>query len=401
MQHAELLAEARTLLGMAEQRSTTLADSVMRLDAAEYADPERFRQEQQLLFRDHAQFIGPSCMLPEPGDYYAFADTGIPILVVRREDGSLAAFVNACSHRGAPLGEGCGRARNGRLLACPYHGWSYGLDGRLAGLPFGNAGFPELDRATLGLRALDVQEQDGLIFVMPNPERRFDVAELLGGIGACMAGFGFDRHRLFGIKRVETAINWKLNMDTFQEFYHFEALHPLTIATMSHNNVCHYRRYGRNHSMSSPRVGIEALRALPESQWNVRDNISFVNYLFPNTVIFVVGDHFQTWRVYPLDRRRSVVYHSMFLPELPQTQAARAETEAFFQMINDVAVKEDYALVERIQRAVDSGLERHVHIGRNEPGVQNMHRQIHAVLAAGAAARSDSRNDDRETAPCH
>ena len=77
----------------------------------------------------------------------------------------------------------------------------------------------------------------------------------------------------------------------------------------------------------------------------------------------------------------------MFVPELPQTESARAELEAFFQMINDVAVREDYSLVERMQLAVNSGLSRRVHIGRNEPGVQNMHRQIRDMLAPAEALR--------------
>lgn len=387
MQREQLLEEARILIDLVERKTTSLADSVMMLEAAEYADPGLFQRESSELFRNHAQFVGPSCMLPEPGDFYAFADTGIPILVVRRHDRSLAAFVNICSHRGAPLGEGCGHAKKSRMFSCPYHGWSYDLDGKLIGVPFGNEGFGELDRSTLGLRPLAVQEHDGFIFVMPNPELGFDAAQLLAGIGPTMSGFGMARYHLLGIKRVETAINWKLNMDTFHEFYHFEALHPETIATMSHNNVCHYRQYGRNHSLSSPRIGIEALRGQDEQDWNIRDNISFVNYIFPNTVIFVVGDHFQTWRVYPIDARRSVVYHSMFVPELPQTESARAELEAFFQMINDVAVREDYTLVERMQLAVNSGLSRRVHIGRNEPGVQNMHRQIRDLLAPAEVLR--------------
>ena len=75
------------------------------------------------------------------------------------------------------------------------------------------------------------------------------------------------------------------------------------------------------------------------------------------------------------------------MPELPQTAEARAQMEAFFQMINDVAVREDYALVEKMQVAVDSGIERRVHIGRNEPGVQNMHRQISEVLAPAQVVR--------------
>lgn len=101
---------------------------------------------------------------------------------------------------------------------------------------------------------------------------------------------------------------------------------------------------------------------------------------FPNTVIFVVEDHFQTWRVYPISPDRSVIYHSMFIPQPPENDDQRAEYEAYFQMINDVAVTEDYSLVDKINRGLNCGIEREVLLGRNEPGVQNMHRQLHDVL---------------------
>jgi phenylpropionate dioxygenase-like ring-hydroxylating dioxygenase large terminal subunit len=169
-------------------------------------------------------------------------------------------------------------------------------------------------------------------------------------------------------------------MDTFHEFYHFAALHPESIATMSYSNICHYRQYGRNHCMSSPTLQIEELLEQDEDNWSPRSYLSLVIYLFPNTVIFVVEDHFQTWQVYPTGIDRSVVYHSMYLPAPPANAAERAEREAFFQMINDVAVTEDYSLVERLQRSLDAGIDHQLIIGRNEPGVQNMHRQIEQVL---------------------
>ena len=105
-----------------------------------------------------------------------------------------------------------------------------------------------------------------------------------------------------------------------------------------------------------------------------------MNFIFPNTVIFIVEDHFQTWRVYPISPDRSVVYHSMFLPHEPRDEAQRKHYEEYFQMINDVAVGEDYSLVDKIHRGLNAGIERKVLVGRNEPGVQNMHRQLHDVL---------------------
>jgi len=381
MQPQQLVEEVKELMDLVARETTALADSVMELDVREYTDPELFQREKTELFRNYPQFVGPSCLLPEAGNYFAFDDTGVPILIVRRPDGGLNAFVNICSHRGAPLNP-CehGTARKGRLFSCPYHGWTYDLDGKLVGVPFGKEGFAGIDRDALGLRPLDVQEKHGMIFVMPNPALTFDIDAVLGGIEDRLSGFGFDNHYYLGAKKVFTDFSWKLNMDTFHEYYHFEFLHPESIATMAYSNIATYKQCGRNHSMGSPTLQINELQDVPEDQWQPREYSSFVNYIFPNTVIFVVADHFQTWRVYPISPDRSVVYHSMFLPHAPSSDEERQGFEEYFQMINDVAVAEDYGLVEKVHRGLQAGIERKVLIGRNEPGVQNMHRQLHDVL---------------------
>jgi len=381
MQRQQLVEEIKILMDLVARKTTSLADRVMEIDINEYTDPQLFQREKTELFRNYPQFVGPSCVVPEAGDYFAFDDTGVPILIVRQDDGGLKAFVNICSHRGAPLNE-CdhGKAKKGRMFACPYHGWSYDLEGKLIGVPFGNEGFDGIDRAALGLRPLDVQEKHGMIFVMPNPEKTFSIDEALGGIQERLSGFGFEDHYYLGAKRVFTDFSWKLNMDTFHEYYHFEFLHPQTIATMAYSNTAHYKQYGRNHSMGSPALAINDLKNVPEEEWKPRKYSSYVNYIFPNTVIFVVEDHFQTWRVYPIAPDRSVVYHSMFLPEEPATPELRQHYEEYFQMINDVAVGEDYSLVDKVNRGLKAGIARKVLVGRNEPGVQNMHRQLHEVL---------------------
>jgi phenylpropionate dioxygenase-like ring-hydroxylating dioxygenase large terminal subunit len=384
MQRPQLITELKALMDLVDNNTTAMADSVMEIDVKEYYDPEQFEREKIELFRNYPQFVGPSCMIPEAGDYFAFDDTGIPILIVRNQEGILKAFVNICSHRGAPLNEcASGKAKKGRLFSCPYHGWTYDLEGKLVGVPFGNEGFDSIDRSTLGLKPLQVEEKDGMIFVMPNPELSFDIDEAMGGIGDRLSGFGFKDHYYLGAKQVYTDFSWKLNMDTFHEYYHFEFLHPETIATMAYSNLATYHQRGRNHSMGSAVLAINELKDIPEEEWNPRGYSSYVNYIFPNTVIFIVEDHFQTWRVYPISPNRSVVYHSMFLPHEPENEEKRKEYEDYFQMINDVAVAEDYSLVDKINRGINCGIERNVLVGRNEPGVQNMHRQLHELLGQG------------------
>lgn len=223
------------------------------------------------LFRNYAQFVGPSCMIPNPGGYFAFDDTGVPILIVRNADGELNAFLNICSHRGAPVNQ-CdhGQARKGRMFSCPYHGWSYNLDRELIGVPHGKEGFPGIDRETLGLRSLQVEEKNGFIFVLPNPELRFDIDEVLSGLDERLSGFGLQTSHYLGAKQVLTDFSWKLNMDTFQEFYHFEFLHPESVGQMAHSNVSTFHPYGRNHSLGSATLQIDELKAIPEDKWNPR-----------------------------------------------------------------------------------------------------------------------------------
>ncbi|CAH0991141.1 Carnitine monooxygenase oxygenase subunit [Sinobacterium norvegicum] len=381
MQREDLVQEIKILMDLVDNKTTVMADSVMEIDVKEYTSPEQFEREKTALFRHYAQFVGPSCIVPKPGDYFSFDDTGVPILIVRAGDGTLNAFVNICSHRGAPLTD-CvsGQAKNGKMFSCPYHGWTYNLDGELIAVPFGKEGFPELDRGKRGLTKLQVEEKYGMIFVMPDPDKTFDIDEVLGGIEQRMSGFGFDDHHYLGSKQVYTDFSWKLNMDTFHEFYHFDFLHPDSIGAMAYGNLASYVEYGRNHSMGSATLSINELKNLPEDQWQPREYSSFVNYIFPNTVIFVVNDHFQVWRVYPISAGRSVVYHSMFIPDKPKDEAEQQTFEDYFQMINDVAVAEDYGLVDKVHRGLQAGIERSVIIGRNEPGVQNMHRQLKEMI---------------------
>ena len=107
--------------------------------------------------------------MPKPGDWMTHDYAGVPILLLRRADGSLGAFLNVCRHRGARVAEGCGSGASS--FSCPYHGWTYGLDGALVARPE-EASFAAAERATHGLRALPVVEKHGMIWVGPNPAWR-------------------------------------------------------------------------------------------------------------------------------------------------------------------------------------------------------------------------------------
>ena len=142
-------------------KSTDRGTSVWCEPAENYSSPERFAAELEVLRRVPMAFC-PSAALPEPGSYIARTTVGTPLLLVRGSDGIVRGFRNACRHRGMKVeeGEGCKRA-----FSCPYHAWTYGLDGSLRHIP-GEEGFPGLDKAAHGLVPVAaVHEKGGLVFV--------------------------------------------------------------------------------------------------------------------------------------------------------------------------------------------------------------------------------------------
>src|SRR3982751_2959262 len=111
------------------------------LPYAWYREPEILRLEEERIFRAAWQYVGHIGELPGPGTYFTSRTGRTPILVTRARDGELRAFLNVCRHRGFPVAEGAGRRET---IQCPYHAWTYGLDGSLrAGpRPAGGGGLP-------------------------------------------------------------------------------------------------------------------------------------------------------------------------------------------------------------------------------------------------------------------
>ena len=170
---------------------------------------------------------GLSGDIPEPGDMLLFDAAGLAILIVRARSGELRAFLNMCMHRGARLVSDC-RRRN--LVTCPFHGWSFDLDGRLVGLP-GAVSFEGVERADRGLIPVPVAEWAGLIFVKAHAgDEAIDAEAWLGELATVVAGLALADAVPIKHSRIDVEANWKFTLDTYGEGYHFAALHPTTFA---------------------------------------------------------------------------------------------------------------------------------------------------------------------------
>jgi choline monooxygenase len=186
-----------------------------------FCDAGVFRLEQRRVFADSWLYAGVLDWVGEPGQFFTTRAGLVPIVVVRDEDGNLNAFVNICRHRATEVAEGRGRRMS---LQCPYHAWTYGLDGCLRSAPRSELE-PGFDRADFGLVPVAVDTWGPFVFVNVDAQ---PLARYLGRLPQIVAdaGVDFGRMRFRDHAESEIAANWKAVVENYLECYHCAGSHP-------------------------------------------------------------------------------------------------------------------------------------------------------------------------------
>ena len=195
---------------------------VQGLPARYYKAPEVFGRARERLFQRTWLFACHSSRIAQPGDYFAFSVLDQDLFVIRGRDGALRCFFNVCRHRGHPLVEGEGRAR---VLVCPYHAWSYDLDGRLRGAP-GTRGLAGFDAAGICLTEVKLEVFCGFVFVNLDP-KALPLAEVFPGVEAAVRALCPDiEERIFAQEHAaREACNWLVAVENYNECYHCKVVH--------------------------------------------------------------------------------------------------------------------------------------------------------------------------------
>ncbi len=383
MDHRSDAALLDGLIARVEKKQIDLGKKTQRWPASEYSDPRILRREIDMLFRRHPLIVGHAADLPGPGTFFTHRLSGVPILVTRNRDGAIRAFLNICRHRGAIVENAACGAR--RAFACPYHAWTYDLDGKLVGIP-DKVGFADVEQKELGLVSLPVAERHGLIFVRPTPGGTLDIPRYLGAVDAQLGRLGVSGYRLFHEEVISAAFNWKIGIDGAIEDYHFGIVHGKTASHLLYANAAKYDHFRPHARLISPKRGILDLKSVPRERWSLAEQTMITYLLFPNTVLLLPGDHFILFSVFPESIDRSTVRYAIYVPSGP----ASAEQERRWSRttkLSRAVVAEDLAIGESIQAALkaDAGLS--VHFGRCEQGVANFHADCARATVAKPRGR--------------
>ena len=383
---------ARHVIDHGRNDTMEYADDIMRLPSSVYYDEDIFNLEVERIFKRLPIILAPSCELKSPGDFKTMKVANSSILLARGKDNIIRGFINTCRHRGVRVeNEACG---NRSRFTCPFHGWSYGTDGRLQAVA-AQKDFGSIDKAEHGLIGFPVLERAGLIWGIVNPESKLKIADFLVGYDDMLSMFGFENWSLFS-KRSFAGPNWKLAYDGYLEYYHVPALHGDTFGTDTTNKAIYYQ-WGPHQHIKTPdlRTGHVATETLgymggiadkPESDWDLETLSYGVWTVFPCTSIASFGGGgrgVMISQILPGEHvGESMTTQYYVMENLPNDPEIAEKAEAQFAFLQEVVETQDLAQGYSAQDVLPDGNLDYLLLGRNELGNQTFHRWCKKVLDA-------------------
>jgi phenylpropionate dioxygenase-like ring-hydroxylating dioxygenase large terminal subunit len=354
-------------------------------DAASYTDPARLEDERRELFRGGPTFFALSCELVGPGSYRSATVGGVPIVVTRQADGTVRAHVNACRHRAAPLVAPDTSGTGLRAFSCPYHSWTYELDGRLRARPMAAEAFDDVT-INCDLHPRAVAEKYGMIFVRAGGIEPIDVDAFLSGAEDDLGAFGLESYVHLESRTNVWNMNWKLILDTFSESYHIRTLHRDSIAPAFNSDCVIFEGFGPHLVSVGLRNNVLDELEKPRDEWSLIPYGTIQYFLVPNALVVHQLDHVEIWRVEPIDVGTTRTVTSIYAPGPEVSEKAERYFIKNLDLLLSVTGTEDFPMMEQIYDALSSGALPQLVYGKNEGPLIHFHSSINAAVA-GATGR--------------
>ncbi len=367
-----------------------------------YRDPEFFELEKELVFRPSWQIVCHLNDIPRAGDFHTFEFLGQGVIVLRGEDGQVRSFHNACRHRAARLLDGS-KGHCGRRITCPYHAWTYGLDGRLLTVPQRDD-FPGLERERLGLAPLEQEIFMGFVFVRldagaPGSEARIpSVREMAAPYADELAAYRLEELVPQGrVTLRPRSVNWKNVADNYSDGLHIPVAHPgLT------------RLFGAGYGVAAqPWIDKMwgALRAVPSANWSERlyqallppvphlpqERQRLWTYfkLWPNIAFDLYPDQIDFMQFLPLSATETLIREIAYVH--PDSRREMRAARYLNWRINRRVSLEDRGLIERVQAGMASEAYTVGPLGESEVCLRSFARRLRALIPASREPRAPGR----------
>lgn len=326
-----------------------------------YTSPRFYQRERERIFFRYWNCIGHQSRVPQPGSYLSFEFMGVPLIVVRGEDGEIRAFVNSCPHRGSQIMEpGEGSCRH---LQCPYHNWTFALDGSLFATPMfeESAVFKKADH---GLKPIKLESWAGLMWINFDPDSP-SLRDHLGDLPQRTAPWQAEDLVCVSRRAYPVAANWKLYLENFSDGYHVPFVHKGTLnrkyvsrrdfhdpAVNIGNYLMHYTRFEGTRGV----IGGDG-KPLPELDLPAEHKTgTFFPSVHANCMMGFAIDSVSATEVYPEGPEQTMLVTSFLVPkstaELPDFDRIIAK----YRANGDIVRAEDVRAAELQQKGLRSAI---------------------------------------------
>jgi choline monooxygenase len=353
----------------------TSLDQASTIPADWYVDPRIAVLEERTVFSRNWMVVGRAEQVAEPGAYLTGEVAGERIVVVRGSDHVLRAFYNVCRHHAAAvMNESCGVAQQ---LRCPYHGWTYGLDGALKGVP-DFEGVRDFDRATNGLVPVKVEVWEKFVFVNLDPAAGA-LGDFLGGLRRVVSPLSLDGLHFFERKEYTLNCNWKVFVDNYLDGgYHIPYLHKSLSSVVSYKDYT-IRSEDRFCEQSSPLDSAAATDDLTAA--TRRGQRTYYLWQYPNFMLNWYEGVMDTNLVLPSGLDRCRIIFDFYFAEVTGPAAERNRQSI---RLSDRIQDEDVGICESVQRGLRSRAYGAGRLSvRREGGMHLFHRLLAADLRSG------------------
>jgi len=348
-------------------------DSAVPLEAAWlppsswYNDPRFYELERDTVFRNNWLISGRADQVQKPGDYVAGVITGEPHVIVRDAEQNLNAFFNVCRHHAAQVMSGAGCTES---LVCPYHGWTYGLDGRLVKAPELGA-VKDFDRESFGLVPMGVESWCNLLFICmaksPAP-----LAPQLTELASRLRDMDVERLQFVARRKYRLACNWKVYVDNYLDGgYHVSYLHRGLAAQLDMDS---YRtEVFDRYSIQSGAGASDTGDSGSDFSERIGDRVLYA-WLYPNLMINRYGPMMDTNWVIPHGHDETeVIFDYYFTPETASDSSFVEKSLA----ASDIVQQEDVDICESVQKGLgSSSYDRGRYSVKREQGELHFHRLL-------------------------
>ena len=333
-----------------------------------YTDPAFFSRERERIFRVHWNLACRARDLPGPGDYCTVDLAGMPAVVLRGSDGVLRAFANTCRHRGSRLVSGSGSAK---AISCPYHGWSYALDGKLIAAA-GMERAENFDPAGFGLVPLRLAEWAGFVF-LNFAEDGAGLDDHLGNLPEYLRSHRAEDMVCVHRRVYDVACNWKLCLENQRESYHVAVVHRGTLADQLPEQLApsgHWSGswFGHRGSIAARLGAAETLPPIPALAGRAAEGSYFIG-LYPASFLVFTVDCMWWMSFRPLAADRTQVSTGLCFPETVTRRADFAAIVGDYIARTDTSHPEDNRATEMQQQGLASPHARPGRFSHREAGV--------------------------------